>query len=42
MVSHNSAKFGARRHSVNGDIAFLLVEEQDSTCSLKSAIIVDI
>ena len=34
MVSHHIAKFGGHRKCGSGDIMFLLVEEQDSTCPL--------
>ena len=33
MVSQHTAKFGSHRHCSSGDIVFLVVEEQDSTCS---------
>ena len=38
-TSHQLAKFGGHRHCGSGNM-FLVVEEQDSTCSLKSAITV--
>ena len=38
MFSHHPAKFGDIRHRSSGDIMFLMVEEQDFTCLLKSAI----
>ena len=37
MVSQHPAKFGDHRHYVSGGM-FLVVEEQDSTCSRLSAI----
>ena len=33
MVSHHPFKFDGHEHCGSGDIIFLLVEEQDSTCS---------
>ena len=33
MVSHQPAKISGYRHGGNGDIMFLVVEEQDSTYS---------
>ena len=39
MFSHHPAKFGDIRHRSSGDM-FLMVEEQDFTCLLKSAITV--
>ena len=33
MVNHHPAKFGAHGHCGSGDITFLMIEEQDSTCS---------
>ena len=38
MVRHHPVKFGGHRHCGSGDIMFLVVEEQDSTCLLKSTI----
>ena len=38
MVSHQPTKFGSHRHCGSGDIMFLVIEVQDSTCSLESAI----
>ena len=35
MISHHPVKIGGHRHCGSGDITFLVVEEQDSTCSLK-------
>ena len=32
MVSHDPAKFGGHRHCGSGDLMFLVVEGQDSTC----------
>ena len=32
MVSHHLAKFGGHRHCGSGDMMFLVVEEQGSTC----------
>ena len=32
MVSHGSAKFGGHRHCGSGDLMFLVVEGQDSSC----------
>ena len=32
MVSHHPAKFDGHRHCGSGDLMFLVVEEQDSTC----------
>ena len=32
MVSHHPAKFGGPRRCGSGDLIFLVVEEQDSTC----------
>ena len=32
MVSHHTAKFGGHRHCGSGDMMFVVVEEQDSTC----------
>ena len=32
MVSHHLAKFGGHRHCGSGDVMFLVVEGQDSTC----------
>ena len=32
MVSHQPAKFGGHRHCGIGDMMFVLVEGQDSTC----------
>ena len=32
MVSHHHATFGGHRHCGSGDIMFVVVEEQDSTC----------
>ena len=37
MVNHHPAKFGGHRDFGSGDM-FLVVEEQDSTCLLTSAI----
>ena len=34
MVSHHRAKFGGHSQCGSGDKMFLVVEEQDSTCSL--------
>ena len=39
MVSHYPVKFGGHSHCGGGDIVLLAVEKQDSTCSIKSAII---
>ena len=33
MIKHHPAKFGTHRHYVSIYIMFLVVEEQDSTCS---------
>ena len=33
MASHHPAKFGDHRHCGNGDIMFLIAEEQNSRCS---------
>ena len=33
MITHQHAKFGGHRHCGGGDTMFLVVEEQDSTCS---------
>ena len=33
MISHHPALFGGHRCCDNGDIMFLIVEGQDSTCS---------
>ena len=33
MVSQNPANFGGHAHYGNGDIMFLVVEEEDSRCS---------
>ena len=38
MVRHYSAKFGGHRHWSSGDIMYLVVEKQNSTCSLNSVI----
>ena len=38
MVIHQTTKFGGHKHCGSGDIMLLIVEEQDSTFSLKSAI----
>ena len=40
MVGHQPAKFGGHRQYGCRGITFLIVEEQDSTCSIKSAITV--
>ena len=32
MVGHHPAKFAAHMHSGSGDMIFLVVERQDSTC----------
>ena len=40
MVSEHPARFDVHKHCGSGDITFVVVEEQDSTCSLKSAITV--
>ena len=32
MVSNHPAKFGGQRHCSGGDMMFLVVEGQDSTC----------
>ena len=32
MVSHHPGKFGGHRHFVSGDMMFVVVEGQDSTC----------
>ena len=40
MISHQPDKLGGHRYCYSGDIMRLEVEEQDSTCSLKSAIAV--
>ena len=37
IISHRLAKFGAHRHFGSEDV-FLVIEEQDSSCSFKSAI----
>ena len=33
MVSQHSAKFGGHRHCGNGNIMFLVAEEENSRCS---------
>ena len=33
MVSHHSASFGDHKHCDNGDIKFLVGEEENSSCS---------
>lgn len=38
MVSHHLAKSAGHVQSGSGDLVFLVVEEQDFTCLLKSAI----
>ena len=38
IVSHQSVKFDGHRQYGSGDIMILVVEGQDSTCSLKSII----
>ena len=38
IISHHSAKFGGHIKCSGGDIAFLMTEEQDYKCSLKSVI----
>ena len=32
MVSHHPAKFGGHRHCGSGDMMFVVVEGQESTC----------
>ena len=32
MVSHHPAKFGGHGHCGSGDVMFLVVKDQDSTC----------
>ena len=39
QVSHHPAHFGDDKRCNSGDITFLVVQEQDSTCALKSAIL---
>ena len=39
MATHHSTKFGNQRHYGGGYIIFLVVEEQDSTYSLTSTIV---
>ena len=34
IVSHHLAKFGGHRHYGKGDLMFLVVEKEDSRCSL--------
>ena len=36
---HHPAKFGDHRHCGSGDTMFLLIEEQDSTCLLETALL---
>ena len=38
MVSHQPPKISGHRHCSSRDIMLLVFEEQDYTCSLKSAI----
>ena len=38
MIGHHADKFGGHSQRDSGDIMFLLVEEQQTICSLKSAI----
>ena len=40
MVSHHPAKFGDHRQYDSGNIMLLVAEEEDSGCSLQSAITV--
>lgn len=40
QVSHHPAHFGDDKRCNSGDITFLVVQEQDSTCALKSAILI--
>ena len=39
MMSHHFAKFGDRRRCGNGDTTFLVVEEENSKCWLKSSLL---
>ena len=38
MKSHHPPKFGGHRYCGSRDLTVVVVEEKDSTCSLKSAI----
>ena len=38
MASHHPGKFSGHKHCDSEDIILLLVEEQESICSLKSVI----
>ena len=38
MASYHATKFGGQRHCGSAGIFFLVAEEQDYTCLLKSAI----
>ena len=40
MISYHIGKLGGHNHSGSGDIVFLLIEEHNSTCSVKCSIIV--
>ena len=41
MLIHHTANFGDNRHCSGGDVMFLVVEGQDSTCSrFRSAVTV--
>ena len=39
MVSNHPAKFGSHKHCGSRDLMLLVIEEQDSTCSLTSVLV---
>ena len=39
MVSNHPAKFGSHKHCGSSDLMLLVIEEQDSTCSLTCVLV---